>query len=201
MNHNLPAVCLSSFIFLHKKTLPLPKDYSQGVKFKNSSQVHSIPKFTSIEKLSVVAGAPAPGLRVVAVRISNNTDQTITLKNNLRITLANKPGEAVDFIPPVLPKREATSVFFLYNLLRQRLPYSAPLSSENQSSPTADVAPESAVHTVKNVFMASTLNRDIAAELKEAYLLNKTLSPGQTLSGLILLLTASAEPLKFYLNF
>ena len=195
MIHFLPAVCLSTFLF-SPKYVP-----SQQLEFVSQANKVSSKKF-DILKLPYLTEEAASeikvaNLRVVAVSLTNDTAEPIVLRNKLRIKLDDPFADSVDFTPPALSKKQITSVYFLYNLLRQNLPAAPGLNYFNSN---AFKNPEDTYQALEDIFMANIQNINIPDELKEAQLLNKIIAPGQKLSGLIYFYTASSAPIRFYLN-
>jgi len=200
MNHFLPAVCLSTFLGVAPKANTFLKSNSSKSASLYHRTIYKSKEITYADKFNVEECPPVLGLRVAAVTLTNNTGQNLVLKKNLKIATTDYFADPIDFTPPLLPKKQATSVFFLYNLLHQRLPKLLPLSSGTPVTTATATIPEFYNQPQQNLFVANTQDRDIAAELKEANLFYKSLAPGQTLSGLILFNAASAASLQFYLN-
>lgn len=197
MNHYLPAVTLSSFlnipktVYSSKKQVPALIGAEKNLSFKDNKEL------ASAQTWPATNGVPALGMRIVALTLTNNTHETIEVKKSLNIAVGDYVKQPIDFSPPYLPEKQATEVYLMYQLLQQRLPK---LSSKSSVQGSASLPSYSADQPLRSVFMASTKKRNFTRELKEVNLFHKSLSPGQTLSGLLLFPSASAAPLQFFLN-
>jgi hypothetical protein len=198
MHNLLPAVSLSSFVHLYKAASPRPKEYSLPEKYLfNGNNIY--PAITASNKVSTINHPSPAAIRVVAVSLQNITNETIILKKGLRLQEENRPGERVDFMPPALTKKQAVSVYFMYNLLLQRLPQAENLNCAANYKLLGIADKLNNAVTNPDIFTSSIQNLDVIARLKEANLFYKSLLPGQTLTGLLLCPTSSAAPLQFYL--
>jgi len=137
------------------------------------------------------------GMRVVAVRITNNSQQTLQLNKNLKLIVGNNQTMPIE--PAIVTKniKQRTWLYLLYTPLT--LTFNATTTNsyghiESQGGTTIPIGPFIAGG---NLIMAHTANKNFRKEISKFNLLDTKIEPGQTVYGLITLHSLTAEPIKF----
>jgi hypothetical protein len=142
------------------------------------------------------------GIKVVAVRIINNTDKPLKFGENLNIYSDDR--QILPLEPSLVHKqlKQGVAIYLLYGLLTAtRLTTTKAVSSGNTvQQQTTDVFPIGLLIgppiMVGNLLVAGTANQRFLKELQEYDLSGKTILPGQKVYGLISMQDFGYNPLR-----
>jgi hypothetical protein len=137
------------------------------------------------------------GLKIVAVRISNFTDRTINVSNDLTFYLGNTPIIPVD---PLLAKNTLRQIVpsYLPYLLLTLLRLDVTAGSSFNSYPIGLVLGPGL--TIGNMAVAASANKNFQTELNDQSLFNKDIPKGETVYGLIGIRDVGYSPISLKLK-
>ena len=207
MKHRLPAFliivclflssCASSFKSINPQNIPFSfTDSSDNLQFSYAYDVLSLKK-----NKKYVKKERKNGMRVVAVRLTNNTDQALRLNQNLKLIVGNNQTVPVD--PAIVAQniKQGTWIYLLYLPLNITFGTTTNTNNYGQVETTGGTTlPTGPVFSLANILIASSANKNFREELKKYSLLDKTIEPGQTVYGLITVHSLTSDPIKFQIN-
>ncbi|MGV3588637.1 MAG: hypothetical protein ACO1OF_16650 [Adhaeribacter sp.] len=203
MKHRLPVFLLSLSLLLsscassfksidpHKMTFNFT-DNTGDVQFSYSYNVLEIMRNKKYVKKELKRG-----MQVVAVRITNNSDKTLRLNDNLKLIVGNNQTVPVD--PTIVAQniKQGTWIYLLYLPLTFTFTINHTGRLEDNKTTTLPVG---AFGSLYNIVVASSANKNFREELKKYNLLDKTIEPGQTVYGLITVHSLTSDPIKFQIQ-
>jgi len=137
-------------------------------------------------------------MRVVAVRITNNSEKSFRLNENLKLIVGNNPIVPID--PSIVGQdiKQGTWIYLLYIPLNFTLGATTTTNMYGQMETSGGTTlPTGPLLSMYNILVARSANKNFRTELEKFNLLDKTIEPGQTVYGLISLYSLTAEPIKF----
>ncbi|MBB6610300.1 hypothetical protein H7F15_04550 [Pontibacter sp. Tf4] len=130
-------------------------------------------------------------MRVVAVKITNTTDSTISIANDYKFMLGN--ADVVP-VPPAIAAnklKQGVPIYLLYLLLNVRI-----TTEENGKETSSTFIPTGPPIAGLNMIIAANANRKFKEELIAFDISNKTVAPGETVYGLLTLQTIAPAPIR-----
>jgi len=204
MKHYLPILylalcllfssCASSFKSINPQNIPYSfTENTADVQFSYAYDVLSLKgnkKYAKKEKKQ--------RMRVVAVRITNNSEKSFRLNENLKLIVGNNPIVPID--PSIVGQdiKQGTWIYLLYIPLNFTLGATTTTNMYGQMETSGGTTlPTGPLLSMYNILVARSANKNFRTELEKFNLLDKTIEPGQTVYGLISLYSLTAEPIKF----
>ena len=137
------------------------------------------------------------GMRVVAVKITNNTQQTLELNKNLKLVVGNNQTTPVE--PTIVTNnlKQDTWMYLLYTPVALTFGATTTNNYGQVESQGGTILPVGPLLAAGNILIALDANKNFRKELTKFNLLDKKIEPGQTVYGLITLHSLTAEPIKF----
>ncbi|PIQ19977.1 MAG: hypothetical protein COW65_17630 [Cytophagales bacterium CG18_big_fil_WC_8_21_14_2_50_42_9] len=137
------------------------------------------------------------GMRVVAVRITNNSPQALQLNENLKLIVGINQATPIDPIIVSKDIKQGTWIYLLYTPLTLTFSSTTTNSYGYIEPKNTSVFPIGPFIAAGNLLLAHSSNQNFRKELNKFNLLGKRIEPGQTVYGLITLHSLTAEPIKF----
>lgn len=130
-------------------------------------------------------------IRVVAVRVTNNTDSTLHIGNDYKFMLGNT--ETTPVAPTLAAKqlKQGVPIYLLYALLNTTL--TTTVDGRVTESTFIPSGPPIAAY---NLIVAASANSKFKNELIIQNIQDKSVAPGETVHGLVSLRTISAAPVR-----
>ncbi|GEO04965.1 hypothetical protein AAE02nite_26290 [Adhaeribacter aerolatus] len=204
MKHRLPilfvAVCLflsgcaSSYKSINPQKVPFGfTENTDDVQFSYAYDVLSLKR-----NKKYVKKERKHGMRVVAVRITNNTNKALRLNENLKLIVGN--NQTVPVSPSIVAQniKQGTWIYLLYLPLNFTVGATTNTNNYGKVETTGGTTlPTGPVISLANILVASSANKNFREDLQQFNLLDKTIEPGQTVYGLITLHSLTSDPIKF----
>jgi len=140
------------------------------------------------------------GMRVVAVRITNNSDKALRLNENLKLLVGNNQTVPVD--PTIVAQniKQGTWIYLLY--LPLTITFTTTNTTYNNNYGITDDTkitrlPIGPFMSLGNILVASSSNKSFRKDLQKFNLMEKTIQPGETFYGLMTLNGLASDPIKF----
>jgi hypothetical protein len=141
------------------------------------------------------------GIRVIAVKIANNSSTALTIGQNCSLMSAVGPVSIVDPSVVHVQLKQGVPIYLLY-LLMTPLQFNVTRSSgnsvETSSTPIGFVLGPALA--IGNMAAAGGANQNFLRELEKYNLANKTINPGETVYGLIGIRDIGVNPLRLQIN-
>lgn len=139
-------------------------------------------------------------VRLVALKLTNLSEKDLVFGQDLKITYEN--GNAITLLERsqiYSETRQIAAVYFLYLALT---PFEFTVTTRNSNGPSSSDSFPFGLFAgpglaARNVIVAHTSNKRYKKELKEHYLLGKTLKKGETTYGLIGIVSSNYDAIKF----
>ena len=140
------------------------------------------------------------GLRVVAVKIVNTTEQTLRLNDNLKLMVGN--NQTVPVAPTIAARelKQGVPIYLLYLLLNFTVGGTQTTSNGVTTTTGGNYIPSGPFIAGGNMIVAATANKNLKSELLRFNLIDKDIAPGQTVYGLVTIHSLTADPIRFELN-
>ena len=129
------------------------------------------------------------GIKVIAIKVTNNSERDITVGQNLNFTKAN--GEAFYLLEDkdiFKPLRQNVATYLLYLLLTPINFYTYETNQYGQTETTSSTPIGLVVGpgvTAINTITAASANKKFKTEIAEYNLVGKTIKTGETIHGII----------------
>ncbi len=141
-------------------------------------------------------------IKVVAIRITNNSDSPITVGSNVKIFSGNSE---VRLIEPMIVQKELRQIVPAYLLYLLLTPINLTISkSDNNGKVETDSYPIGLGIgpgiSIINMAVAGGANKGLLEELNQFNQINKTILPGQSSYGLIGIRDVGYSPLRVEVN-
>ncbi|WP_207430800.1 hypothetical protein [Sabulibacter ruber] len=138
-------------------------------------------------------------LKVVSVKVVNNTNQPIDLRRDCRIFSGSQEIIPMDLAVAAHQLRQGVPIYLLYSLM---------FLNFTQEKSTTGYAPQKSSITIPigvpisigNMMVASGANRRMKEEIIGNSILNKTVGPGETAYGTLCLNQPITTRIRFELN-
>lgn len=132
-------------------------------------------------------------IRVIAVRINNNTEQTLKYGENYKIYSGNQEVEILPVSTVTNSLKQTVPAYLLYLLLT---PAKLTVSSGMSQSSTPIGLVIGPGLAILNVAIAASANSNFKKEMEAYSIVNKEIKPGDTLYGLIAIQNTDFLPLS-----
>ena len=119
------------------------------------------------------------GISVLSVKIKNDTDKEISVKDDLKFTMGGKELEPLETVVVTDNIKQISPLYALYGLLFLNLESNTPTSSSRISLPIGVPI------AIGNIIVASSANRDFRENFGVYNVKDAKIAPGESLSGLI----------------
>ncbi len=206
MKKILPILLLSSSIFVSGCASSFKSINPEKVSYTYTSKESSVQYSYAYDVLAMkgnrkyVKKERKHGLRVVAVKIVNTTDQTLRLNDNLKLMVGN--NQTVPVSPTIAAKelKQGVPIYLLYMLLNFTIGGTQTTTNGVTTTTGGTYIPSGPFIDAGNMIVAATANKNLKSELLRYNLIDKDIAPGETAYGLITIHSLSADPIRFEIN-
>jgi hypothetical protein len=189
----LISSCASSYKPIRPETVSY--DYTSTTVDSNLTTSFAYDVLTLRDNKKYAKKEVKSNLRVVSVKVVNNTSAPIHLGKDCRLLMGER--EIIPLDPTIASKKlnQGVPIYLLYSLLFLNI---TKQSGDGYSSKTSTTSiPIGLPIAAGNMMVASTANKIMRAELTGHNILNKTVGPGETAFGLLCLTESVTGKLKF----
>lgn len=192
----LVSSCASSFKSINPEKVP----YSYTSKESSVQYSYAYDVLAMKGNRKYVKKERKHGLRVVAVKIVNTTDQTLRLNDNLKLMVGN--NQTVPVAPTISAKelKQGVSIYLLYLLLNFTIGGTPTTTNGVTTTTGGTTIPSGPFIAGGNMIVAASANKNLKTELLRYNLVDKDIAPGQTVYGLVTLHTLSTDPIRFEID-
>jgi len=186
--------CASTFKSINPQKIPF--SYTENAADVQFSYAYDVLSLKGNKKY--VKKERKQNMRVVAVRITNNSEKALRLNENLKLIVGNNPTVPVD--PTVVGQtiKQGTWIYLLYLPLNFTIGATTTTNNYGQVETTGGTTlPTGPIISLGNILVASSSNKNFRTELQQFNLIGKTIEPGQTVYGLLTLRGLTTDPIKF----